>query len=171
MSASAPHNPNANQSALAANSSAKAHPFALPEPTPETTPLSLVRKEPHSHQPLFPVKLDFTWKGAAFTVCVSDDENRKEALITLKSCTGWLPFSAENRSLRDLTLEFFNQHSTALTGEFDVRVGGQVNFTQKTRIPRPQSHDDIILALVICLLQAQPYFKTMQYTLQTTIQP
>lgn len=117
--------------------------------------LSHAQEALEDHGLALPFTSHFTYKGIRFQLHLGA-HSKDECLLTLSSCLGRLPFTAEDAQNRQacLTLYLAARH----TGHSGVRLNSRsyVTYEEHILIPVPSDAIDLISSLTIILLTLAP---------------
>lgn len=109
-----------------------------------------------------PYIISFVWEELHFTARLQTADTRNAALLEISCCLGLLPFTAEDGATRNHVMNFLENHTTPVTGQYILDSRGKLKFIQKTTLTDFNTPAAIIQSAILCLAQAQPYLKTIQ---------
>ncbi len=91
-----------------------------------------------------------------------DSYSHSECLLTVSSCLGRLPFTAESASQRQACLKQYHQIRKSKQTCLHIKDNALIHYQEQTLIPIPAGRNDLIASLAIILLALRPVQKLAQ---------
>ena len=116
------------------------------------------------HRPkVLPESLNFRWKSANFTLQIVDPEHA--AFMRLTATLGYLPYSAEDRTARQHTVQLLFKFNQQSTGRFSIGPDGAIAYGFSILREKNVDLESIMNTVAVRLMTMSDMFESLSQKL------